>query len=79
MGRDEGGWVVEMRIPFSQLRFPQADVLTWGVNAQRIVHARRGVGLSITPSNESGLASRMPHLKGCAGIPQAATWNCCRT
>ena len=72
VGRDEGGWMVEMRIPFSQLRFPQADVLTWGVNAQRIVQ-RSGEEswLSITPSNESGLASRMPHLEGLSGIPQA--------
>ncbi len=72
VGRDDGGWVVEMRIPFSQMRFPQAEVLTWGVNAQRIVH-RSGEEswVSITPSNESGLASRMPHLEGLAGIPQA--------
>ncbi len=61
-----------MRIPFSQLRFPQAEVLTWGVNAQRIVQ-RSGEEswVSITPSNESGLASRMPHLEGLAGIPRA--------
>ncbi len=72
VSRDDGGWVVEMRIPFSQMRFPQAEVLTWGVNAQRIVH-RSGEEswVSITPSNESGLASRMPHLEGLAGIPQA--------
>ena len=72
VGLDVSGWTVEMRIPFSQLRFPQADVLTWGINAQRIVH-RSGEEswVSITPSNESGLASRMPHLEGLAGIPQA--------
>ena len=69
---DERGWVVEMRIPFSQLRFPHADVLTWGVNAQRIVH-RTGEEswLRITPTNESGLSSRMPHLEGLSGIPPA--------
>ncbi len=72
VGMDDRGWTVEMRIPFSQLRFPQADVLVWGVNAQRIVH-RTGEEswLSITPSNESGLASRMPHLDGLSGIPPA--------
>ena len=43
VGRDEGGWTVEMRIPFSQLRFPHADVLTWGVNAQRSFSERRRV------------------------------------
>jgi hypothetical protein len=69
---DAQGWTVEMRIPFSQLRFPHADVLTWGVNGQRIVH-RTGEEswLRITPSNESGLASRMPLLDGLSGIPPA--------
>jgi hypothetical protein len=66
------GWTVEMRIPFSQLRFPHGDVLTWGVNAQRVVQ-RTGEEswLRITPSNESGLSSRMPLMEGLAGIPRA--------
>ncbi len=70
VGLDDRGWAVEMRIPFSQLRFPHAETLTWGVNAQRIVH-RTGEEswLRITPSNESGLASRMPRLEGLSDIP----------
>src|SRR5262245_45745171 len=30
--RDEQGWAVEMRIPYSQLRFRPQDSMTWGVN-----------------------------------------------
>lgn len=29
------GWTAEMKIPFSQLRFPNRDVQTWGVNLNR--------------------------------------------
>lgn len=28
----EEGWNVEMKIPFSELRFPKTDVQTWGIN-----------------------------------------------
>lgn len=69
---DERGWVVEMRIPFSQLRFPGAEVQTWGINAERTVHRTNEASwLALTPSNESGLASRMAHLEGLAGIRPA--------
>ena len=34
---DDAGWTVEMRIPFSQLRFPTAPGHAWGVNARRVV------------------------------------------
>lgn len=29
---DEMGWVIEMEIPFSALRFPKSEVQTWGIN-----------------------------------------------
>lgn len=29
------GWVVEMRIPYSMLRFPESDVQTWGIHFTR--------------------------------------------
>ena len=31
------GWVVEMRIPYSMLRFPEAEVQKWGINFRRII------------------------------------------
>ncbi|HYU43958.1 MAG TPA: DUF5916 domain-containing protein [Vicinamibacteria bacterium] len=69
---DAQGWVVEMRIPFSQLRFPATFRPTWGVNARRIVRRKSEVSwLALVPSSESGLASRMAHLEGIRGIPPA--------
>ena len=69
---DAQGWVVEMRIPFSQLRFPPAARHTWGVNARRIVHRKSEISwLALVPRNESGLASRMAHLEGIRGIAPA--------
>ena len=62
------GWTVEMRIPFSQLRFSAADTHTWGVNARRVVHRKNEESwLELVPKNESGLASRMAHLEGIEG------------
>lgn len=34
---DEDGWSVEMRIPYSELRFPKKEVQTWGINLFRRV------------------------------------------
>lgn len=32
---NENGWVAEMFIPYSELRFPSRDVQTWGLNMER--------------------------------------------
>ncbi len=32
---DDKGWVVEMKIPYSELRFPDKDVQVWGLNILR--------------------------------------------
>ena len=62
---DEGGWTVEMRIPFSQLRFPTTPGHEWGVNARRVIHRKNEEDwLALVPKNETGLASRMAHLEG---------------
>ena len=66
---DEGGWSVEMRIPFSQLRFPTVAGHAWGVNACRVVYRKNESSwLELVPKNESGLASRMAGLEGIEGI-----------
>jgi hypothetical protein len=66
---DERGWTVEIRIPFSQLRFSSAARLTWGVNAERIVQrSNEDSWLVLTASNEHGLASRMASLEGLGNI-----------
>jgi hypothetical protein len=66
---DGGGWTVEMRVPFSQLRFPTTPGHTWGVNARRFVHRKNEeTWLELVPKNETGLASRMAHLEGIADV-----------
>ena len=62
---DEHGWTVEMRIPFSQLKFHEQDEMIWGINFQRKI-ARRNEKDFITfwPLNESGLASHFAKMNG---------------
>lgn len=67
--RDEEGWTVEMRIPYSQLRFYQQEQYTWGINFRRdIARKNEQDFLVYTPRNESGFVSRFPALHGIAGI-----------
>jgi len=35
-GRDSLGWVLEMAIPFPELRYNKADTMTWGINFYRV-------------------------------------------
>ncbi|MBV2166136.1 MAG: carbohydrate binding family 9 domain-containing protein, partial [Kaistella sp.] len=34
----ETGWVVEMKIPYSELRFPKKQIQEWGINILRLVN-----------------------------------------
>ena len=63
--RDGQGWTVEMRIPFSQLRFARADVQTWGINFLR--EMGRGFEndyMVCRPRKASGFVSLFPTLTG---------------
>jgi hypothetical protein len=35
------GWVVEMKIPYGAIRFPETEVQTWGVNFMRVIRRAR--------------------------------------
>jgi hypothetical protein len=66
---DERGWSLEMRIPFSELRFLPGDSQTWGVNASRYIQRKNESDwLALVPKTESGLASRMAELSGIRGV-----------
>jgi len=66
---DQSGWCLEMRIPYSQLRFPSADRLTFGINAMRYIQRKKEQSWLVhVPKTESGLASRMGHLEGLNGV-----------
>ena len=59
------GWCVEMKIPFSQLRFEQHDQYVWGINFERVIGRKKEQSFLVyTPRNESGSVSRYPDLLG---------------
>ena len=64
-GGSGAGYTVEMRVPFSQLRFRPGAEQVWGVNLHRYF-ARRAEDdyLVYTPRGQSGSISRLPHLEG---------------
>ena len=66
---DETGWTVEIRIPYSQLRFKPGEIHTWGVNFRRVINRRNETCcFAYVPKNESGYVSRFAHLVGLRGI-----------
>ena len=64
------GWVAEMAIPYSALRFPKKDVQEWGLNFSRVIK-RRGendswneIKAEISGSiNQSGILSGIRNIK----------------
>ena len=70
---DDKGWSVEMKIPFSQLRFTDNDTQVWGVNVERFISRNYETDVIVyTPRNESGFVSRFPDLIGLDDITPPA-------
>lgn len=66
---DKDGWSVEMKIPFSQLRFREDENQTWGINIERYVSRYAESDMAAyTPRNESGFVSRFLNLIGLKSI-----------
>jgi hypothetical protein len=66
---DSLGWVAELRIPFSQLRFNAGSQQVWGINLARKIPAANEVAYWIlVPRNATGWASRFGELHGIAGV-----------
>ena len=66
---DAEGWTVEMRIPFSQLRFAPGDRQTWGLNVSRYIQRKNEEDWWVlVPKNDSRLVSAFGHLAGLDGI-----------
>ncbi len=66
---DERGWTMEIRIPFSQLKFPDTQVQVWGINfSRRILRYNEGSELFHDPRGSSGYVQRFPDLVGIEGI-----------
>ena len=69
---DADGWTVEIRIPFSQLRFQEKEQQVWGINFRRDIGRKNETDyLVYTPRMESGYVSRFPELIGIVGIKPA--------
>ena len=69
-GRFEGGWTVEMEIPFKSLRYRPGPTQLWGVQLRRVVR-RRNEGSYITPLPIS--AARGSGIRGIFRVSDAAT------
>jgi hypothetical protein len=69
--RDSAGWAVEMRIPFSQLRYPPAPSHVWGINLYRYIQRKaEEAAFAWRPATERGHSSFFGHLYGLEGLPQ---------
>ena len=68
---DDSGWVAEMKIPFTALRFPPLEKQTWGLSVRRNIH-RKNEELSwvVFPREDNGYVSNFGELRGIENIPQ---------
>ncbi len=63
------GWTVEMKIPFSQIRFAKKDEYTWGVNFVRVIKRKNErAAYAWVPKSEAAYVSRFARLEGIRGI-----------
>ena len=66
---DAQGWVAELWIPFSQLRFTDRSPQVWGLNVKRWIPSRNEeVHWALIGRTEQGLASLFGDLHGISGI-----------
>ena len=66
---DDLGWTMEVRIPFSQLKFPDTEEQVWGMNfSRRILRHNERSELFHRPRGGSGYGIRFPDLVGIRGI-----------
>ncbi len=66
---DDKGWTVEIKVPFSQMRFQNNSINVWGVNFRRdIARKNERDFLVYVPKNESGFVSHFAELVGLENI-----------
>ncbi len=66
---DSTGWTAEMRIPFSQLRFPPGAEQKWGLEIDRwIPDKNEDLQWVMIPPSETGYISRFGTLAGLVGV-----------
>jgi hypothetical protein len=63
------GWTAEVRVPFSQLRFPDKPVQVWGINITRkTVRNNETDRVVNTPKGQTGFVAHFADLVGIEGI-----------
>jgi hypothetical protein len=63
------GWIAEVRIPFSQLRFPDKPVHVWGVNiTRRTIRTNEVSRIVNTRKGDNGFVSHFADIDGLEGI-----------
>lgn len=70
---DSLGWVAELRIPYSQLRFSRDSAQTWGLQVRRFIQRRNEESMwSFWGKAEPGGPNRFGHLDGVriASVPR---------
>jgi hypothetical protein len=66
---DEAGWTVEMRIPFSQLRFRSVEPQVWGLQIERVIGRRGEIShFAWVPRSEPGGIPSYGRLVGLVDI-----------
>ena len=69
--RDAEGWMAELRIPLSQLRYSVADVQTWGIQFIRTLsRLNEESWFAFTPRRERSGIPRFGHLTGLTGLQE---------
>jgi len=64
-GRFDGGWTVEVALPFKSLRYRAGQAQTWGFNASRTIRWRNEISVLVPVPPWRGLSSaRQPQLAG---------------
>jgi hypothetical protein len=62
---DSPGWIAEMKIPFTQLRFSQRGVQLWGFQIERNIYRHNEeVHWKLIPKDAGGWVSQFGTLKG---------------
>ena len=69
ISHDENGWYVEMKIPYSALRFPQKEIQTWGIQFYReIKHLNEGYVWNYIDKSVGQISQYTGLLKGISNI-----------
>ncbi|MPL98038.1 hypothetical protein SDC9_44236 [bioreactor metagenome] len=66
---DDKGWTAEMYIPYSALRFPKAEVQTWGIQFERLIRRNRETNQwALEEQNASNVQMLWGTMSGMQGI-----------